>query len=175
MTTTFLRPTALCIGILFAGCACADDTGSALTAAQFDKNVSPCQNLFDFVNTNWLKAHPIPADRTTWGASGLLDERSLNAQHTIAETLEKAKNPPGSIEQKIGDFYASGMNEALIEKSGFEPIKDDLKRIDGLTTPEDFVNFIRDYAAQGLPFLFGFSAQADFHDSRTMIGYARQG
>ncbi|MEP6483735.1 MAG: M13 family metallopeptidase [Rudaea sp.] len=168
-------PIALCASFVLTSLASAGDTGAALNATQFEKNTSPCQNLFDFVNANWLKAHPIPADRTTWGASGLLDEGSLNAQHGIVETLQKASNSPGTIEQKIGDFYASGMNEAAIEKSGFDPIKDDLKRIDGLSTPEDFINFIRDYAAQGMPFLFGFSTQADFHDSRTMIGYARQG
>src|SRR3984957_6408938 len=175
MRSKIFRPLTLCVGLALSALASADDTGSALNSAQFDKNTGPCQNLFDFVNTNWLKAHPIPADRTTWGASGLLDERSLNAQHTIAENAQKAHNPPGSIEQKIGDFYASGMNEAAIEKAGLDPIKDDLKRIDGLSTPDDFVNFIRDYAAQGMPFLFGFSPQADFHDSRKMIGYARQG
>ena len=175
MSKNIFRPLTLCVGLALSALASADDTGSALSAVQFDKNIGPCQNLFDFVNTNWLKAHPIPADRTTWGASGLLDERSLNAQHAIAENAEKAHNPPGSIEQKIGDFYASGMNEAAIEKAGLDPIRDDLKRIDGLSTPDDFVNFIRDYAAQGMPFLFGFSPQADFHDSRKMIGYARQG
>ncbi len=170
-----VRCLALAIGAAVAITVHADDNGSALDATQFDKAVSPCQNLFDFVNAKWLAAHPIPADRTTWGASGILDERSLNAQHSIAEKLRQATNPSGSIQQKIGDFYASGMDEAAIEKSGLAPIKDDLKRIDGLSTPDDFANFIRDYAAQGIPFVFGFSAQADFHDSRNMIAYARQG
>ena len=172
---TLLRPLAFGIGLALAGVALGADSDPALKASQFDKNVNPCQNLFDFVNDNFLKANPIPADRTTWGSSGMLDESSLNAQHSIVENLQKSHNAPGSIEQKIGDFYAAGMNEAAIEKAGIEPIRDDLKRIDGLNSPDDFATFIRDYAAQGLPFVFGFSAQADFHDSRNMIAYARQG
>ena len=168
------RPLALAIGLALSTAALAD-TDPALKSSQFDKNVSPCQNLNDFVNDNFLKANPIPADRTTWGASGMLDERSLNAQHGIVDSLQKSKNAPGSIEQKIGDFYASGMDEAAIEKAGLAPIKDDLKRIDGLNSPDDFANFIRDYAAQGMSFVFGFGANADFHDSRNMIAYARQG
>ena len=75
-----LRPLALAIGLALSSAALAD-TDPSLKASQFDKNVNPCQNLFDFVNDNFLKANPIPADRTTWGSSGMLDERSLNAQH----------------------------------------------------------------------------------------------
>ncbi len=172
---SMLRPLAFGISFALSSAGFAADSDPSLKASQFDKNVSPCQNLSDFVNANFLKANPIPADRTTWGSSGMLDERSLNAQHAIVDNLQKAKNAPDSIEQKVGDFYASGMNEAVIEKAGLDPIRDDLKRIDGLTSPDDFANFIRDYAAQGLPFVFGFSPQADFHDSRNMIAYARQG
>src|ERR1700744_2262276 len=104
------RPLAFAIGLALSTAALAD-TDPSLKASQFDKNVNPCQNLFDFVNDNFLKANPIPPDRTTWGSSGMLDERSLNAQHDIVENLQKSKNAPGSIEQKIGDFYASGMDE----------------------------------------------------------------
>src|SRR6185295_12586388 len=99
---------------------------------------------------------------------------SLGAQHDIAESVSKKQNAAGSIEQKIGDFYATGMDEAKVEKTGYEPIKDDLKRIDGLKTPDEIVDFVRDYSAQGLSFLFDFDAQADFHDSRCMIAYASQ-
>src|SRR5579885_355418 len=171
------KPLALALGLTLAGSAAAAplDLNSKLDPAQFDKTVSPCTNLFDFVNDNWLKAHPIPADRVSWGAFAMLDERSLNAQHEIAESLAKAKNAQGSIEQKIADFYATGMDEAAVEKAGYTPIKDDLKRIDGLSTPEEFAGFVRDYAAQGLPFLFGFGSNADFHDARRMIAYAGQG
>ena len=175
MQYRLLKPLTLAVGLGLAGLAtAAPKMNSSLDPAEFDHHASTCQNLFDFVNTNWLKAHPIPGDRTSWGAFAMLDERSLDAQHGIAEKATKAKNTPGSIEQKIGDFYSSGMNETVIEKAGFDPIKDDLKRIDGLSTPDEIANFVSDYAAQGLPFLFDFAAEADFHNSRRMIAYAFQ-
>jgi putative endopeptidase len=177
MTYRLLRPLALAIGLTLAGSATATPASmtSSLNAAEFDKSTTPCQNLFDFVNINWLKEHPIPGDRTVWGPAAMLTETSLAAQHDIAENASNAKNAAGSIEQKIGDFYATGMDEAAIEKAGYQPIKADLKRIDGLKTVDEIADFVREYAAQGLPFVFDFSPQADFHDSRRMIGYASQG
>jgi putative endopeptidase len=174
MIRSAIRWLSVCLGLGLAGLAVADDLDTRLDPAEFDRTTSPCQNLFQFVNANWLKAHPIPPDRTSWGAFVMLDERSLNAQHAIAEAAAKATNPPGSIAQKVGDFYASGMDEAAIEKAGATPIADDLRRIDRLHNTEEIVDFLRDYAAQGLSFLFDFSAQADFHDSRRMIAYASQ-
>jgi putative endopeptidase len=173
------KPLAFCIGLVVASSAGAatatGDMNSTLNPAEFDKNSTPCQNLFEYVNVNWLKAHPIPADRTSWGAFEMLDERSLIAQHEIAENAAKAKNTPGSIEQKVGDFYASGLDEAAVEKAGFTPIKDDLKRIDGLNSPDEIADFVRDYGAQGMPFVFFFNSQPDFHDSQRSVGYAHQG
>ncbi len=177
MTVRILNPLALTVGLAFASTVAAApaDMNSSLKPAEFDNHSAPCQNLFEFVNTNWLERHPIPGDRTSWGAFEMLDERSLIAQHEIAENVAKAKNAPGSIEQKVGDFYGSGMDEAAVEKAGYDPIKDDLKRIDGLNTPDEIADFVRDYAAQGMPFVFNFGAQGDFHDSQRMLGYALQG
>jgi putative endopeptidase len=176
VTQRMFKPLSLAIGLVLAATAAAApaDMNTSLNPAEFDKNSTACKNLSDFVNTNWFKAHPIPGDRTSWGPGSMLGERSLAAQHDIAESASKATNAAGSIEQKIGDFYATGMDEAAIEKAGYAPIKDDLKRIDGLTTPDEIIDFVRDYAAQGLSFLFDFSPQADFHDSRRTIAYASQ-
>lgn len=176
MTLRILKPLTLAVGLALAAVAGAtSDMNSSLNPAEFDKHSAACENLFEFVDANWLKAHPIPADRTSWGAFEMLDERSLIAQHEIVENAAKANATPGSIEQLVGDFYAAGMNEAAVEKAGYDPIKDDLKRIDGLNSPDDIADFVRDYAALGMPFLFGFAAQADFHNSRQMIAYALQG
>jgi len=173
MRIASLKPLALTVGLALAAGAHADE--NSLNPADFDTTTSPCQNLFNYVDANWIKAHPIPGDRTSWGSFEILAERSLSAQHDIAEAQSKAKNAPGSIEQKVGDFYASGMNEAAIEKAGYTPIKDDLKRIDNLKTPEEIADFVRDYHAHGLPFVFGFSASPDFKDSSRMLAFAGQG
>ena len=146
-----------------------------LDPAVFDKTTPPCQNLFQHVNANWIKAHPIPADRTSWGAFEMLDERSLNAQHDIAEHAANARSAPGSLEQKIGDFYAAGMDEAAIEKAGVEPIRADLSAIDGLKSAEAIAQFIRSAAARGDAYAFGSTDNADLKNSSMTIAYASQG
>ena len=108
----------------------------------------------------------------------MLAERSLNAQHDIVENARQgAATRRGSIEQKVGDFYALGHGRSRDRESRLRRRSRTIsKRIDALKTPDDIVAFIRDYAAQGTPFVFGFSAQPDFHElARRMIAYARQG
>ncbi|MGA9334351.1 MAG: M13 family metallopeptidase [Rudaea sp.] len=175
MTRSFLKPLTLGIGLTIAASANAGPaTDVSLNPAQFDTHASPCQNLFDFVNANWIKANPIPADRSSWGTFSLLAENALAAQRKIVERAAKAKPAQGTIEQKIGDLYATGMNTSAIDKAGYAPIADDLKRIDGLNTPDELAAFINDYAAQGTPFLFDFSDEPDYHDSQRVIAYATQ-
>jgi len=175
MRTRLLEHLALAVSLGVFGIGHADSPAIAgLNAADFDKSTTPCHDLHQFVDANWIKAHPIPPDRTGWGTFSMLDERSLSAQHAIAEHLAATTNGAGSIEQKLGDLYASGMYEAAIEKTGYDPIKDDLKRIDGLNTPDEIADFISDYAASGMAFVFGFAAQPDFHDSMRMIASADQ-
>src|SRR4051794_39485873 len=110
------KPLAACLGLILGGtvlggnvlAGAAPNMDSTLNPAEFDKNTSACQDLFTFVNTSWIATHPIPGDRTSWGSFEMLAERSLNAQHDIAEVLAKGKYESGTIEQKVGDFYATG-------------------------------------------------------------------
>ncbi|HET8764212.1 MAG TPA: M13 family metallopeptidase [Rhodanobacter sp.] len=136
-----------------------------------------CKNFDNFVNAKWVAANPIPADHTSWGAFAELAEKSLNTQHEIVEAAAKDANSAkaGSVAQKIGWLYASGMNDAAIEKAGFEPIKPQLTAIDGLKNTADIVTYLDQVAAEGDGQVFGFSSGADFHDATMQIGYAMQG
>ena len=96
-----------------------------------DKSVSPCTDFNAYANGKWIAANPIPADKTRWGAFDELREKSLAAQHTLVERADKSADTAtaGSIEQKIGWLYRSGMDETAIDKAGYAPIKHDLAEI----------------------------------------------
>ena len=176
MITRILKPFALTAGIALAlGAAAADAPRSSIDPAKLDSKAGACNDFFGYVNNISIKNDPIPADQTSWGTFNKLRERSLATQHDILDAMALNKAAAGTIQQKIGDFYASGMDEAAIEKAGYTPIKDDLKRVDGLRNPDDIAELVRDYAAQGDKLLFDFDRGADFKNSTMTIGFASQG
>jgi putative endopeptidase len=142
-----------------------------------DSKAPACANLNDHINGNWAKSVQIPADRTTWGSFELLNEMSLERTHALAEEAAKVADAAaaGSIEQKLGWFWRTGMDEAAVNKAGAAPIADTLKRIDALAKPADIASFLRDMHAQGLPVLFNFGGEADFKNSSVTIAYVLQG
>lgn len=171
-----LKPLSLALGVLLTtGVASAAPTH--FDVSELDSKINACADLNGFVNAKWVATHPIPADRTRWGSFDMLREDSLNRQRKLVENAAKnaAKAAPGSLEQKIGYLYAAGMNEAAIDKTGFDPIKPRLARIDGLKNGADVVAYVTDSYARGEPMLFRFYGNADFKDSNKQIAYAGQG
>ncbi|KRE87687.1 peptidase [Rhodanobacter sp. Soil772] len=171
-----MKPLAFAVAMTLGTSALAAST-TAFDVSEIDGSINACTDFNGFVNAKWVAAHPIPADRTRWGSFDALREDSLDVQRKIVEKAarEAAAAAPGSIEQKIGYLYASGMDAAAIDKAGFDPIKPQLARIDGLKNRTDVVGYIRDSYARGEPVLFRFYGNADFKDSNRQIAYAGQG
>ena len=176
MKHRILKPLTFAVGIaLFTNAVAAPST--VFDVKELDGKINACTDFNGFVNAQWVAKNPIPADRTRWGSFDELREASLNVQHKIVEDAASnaAKAAPGSIEQKIGYLYASGMDEAAVNRAGFDPIKPQLAHIDGLKNPGDIAGYIRDTYAHGEPVLFRFAGNADFKDSNREIAYAIQG
>ncbi|KZC37752.1 peptidase, partial [Rhodanobacter sp. FW510-R12] len=171
-----MKPLAFALAMTLGGSALAAST-TAFNVSELDSSIKACTDFNGFVNAKWVAANPIPADRTRWGSFDALREDSLNVQRRIVEQAarEAATAKPGSIEQKIGYLYASGMDVAAIERAGFDPVKPQLARIDALKNRADVVAYIRNSYARGEPVLFRFSGNADFKDSNRQIAYAGQG
>lgn len=147
---------------------------NAFQASDLDTSLDACTAFGDYVNSKWLAANEIPADRTSWGAFTILDERSVAAQHQLAEQVAQVKNP-NHIEKVVGDLWATGMDEAKINAQGIEPLKADLAAIDALADKAAIAAYLRDSAAKGDNVLFGFGAEADFKNSAVNMAYASQG
>ena len=142
--------------------------------SDLDISKNACVDFAGFVNGKWLAANPVPGDKTSWGSFEMLDERSEAASKGIAEAAA-AKAGATGIEKLIGDLYATGMDEAKIEAAGIAPIQPMLDRINGLKTPADIAQYLRDEFAAGRGEVFSFGAEADFKNSSQKIGYAFQG
>jgi len=144
---------------------------------ELDPAISACQDFNGHANGKWIAANPIPADRTRWGAFDQLREHSLDAQHKLVDAADANadKAASGSIERKIGWLYRSGMDEAAIDKAGFDPVKPDLAAIARLDSSAGIAAWLGEAFAKGEGQGFRFGSGTDYQDATRQIAFANQG
>jgi putative endopeptidase len=144
--------------------------------ANLDRNYKPCDDFYKFAAGGWMASHPIPAAQSSWGTLNVLREKNNEKLRGILEAASKNTHAmPGSNEQKIGDFYYSGMDEKDIESEGVNPLASEFNRIENMKTPGDVRSEIAHLQAEGAGAPFQFSSVSDFKDSSTQIAIAVQG
>ncbi|MGH8853627.1 MAG: M13 family metallopeptidase, partial [Telluria sp.] len=106
---------------------------SGIEVAAMDRNVRPQDDFFRYTQGAWLKDVDIPADRSSWGAFNIAQDRVEQQIRTIIEGAAAQKNAAaGSDAQKMGDFYTSYLDEARRNQLGLTPLKGELARISAL-------------------------------------------
>jgi len=151
------------------------EPGHGIQPAHLDRTVKPSEDFFRFANGGWLKANPIPADQTTWGAFNELREANRKTLREIMEEAAAAKAPQGSALQKVGDFYAAGMDTAAIEKAGLKPLKPLMARIEALKDTKGLAAEIGRMHLEIANPAFGFGVGQDDMDSSSYIAQFVQG
>ncbi len=131
-----------------------------------------CFDLYADANAAWLAANPMPAG----GALSSLGQLTARAQQQQRELLDAAMaSPQGNVQQLLGDFWASGLDEAAVERDGANPIAPLLKRIDGIRKAKDISPSIAALHQLGIPVVFNFGADIDQRDLDRHLGYFSQG
>src|SRR5580704_13768975 len=98
-----------------------------LNPADMDRTCKPCEDFYNFVNGGWAAAHPIPPAYASYGHFTELQERNQEVLHQILDEAAANKSAkPGSVEQKIGDFYASCMDTTQSDAAGVHPLDAEL-------------------------------------------------
>ena len=151
------------------------EPGHGIHPANIDTAVKPSDDFFLYANGGWLKANPIPADQTTWGAFNELRENNRKTLREIMEEAMAAKAPKGSALQKVGDFYAAGMDTATIEKAGLTPLKPLLDRIAAIKDSKGLAAEIGRMHMETSNPAFGFFVAQDDMDSTSYIAQFTQG
>lgn len=149
---------------------------SVFKVSELDPAINACQDFNGFVNAKWVEANPIPADHTRWGSFDELREKSLDAQHKLVDqaAANASSAKAGSIEQKIGYLYESGMDAAAIDKAGFDPIKPELASIAAIKTRHDIVSWLNQSFAKGDGRVFNFGSSADYKNAKQQIAFTFQ-
>jgi len=107
-----------------------------------DKSVRPGDDFFAYANGGWVKATEIPADRSSYNTFAVLREAASRRTADLIADIAKGDAPDGSEPHKIGDYYATFMDEAAIEAKGAEPLKPDLDRIAAIRTRADLARVL---------------------------------
>ena len=128
--------------------------------ANMDLSVKPGDNFYLYANGTWLKKTPIPPSKTSWGSAGSLAEESSLALKTLLELAAvEAKDLPenkksGTIRsdlmKQVGDYYASAMDSAAIEKLGYKPIKPYLDAVSALSSKGQVLKYINTLRSQSI-------------------------
>jgi len=151
-----------------------------------DKSLDPCVNFYQYTCKKWIDSNPIPGDQPTWSHGSKLN---LWNQGVLRDVLEKAsvddskRNP---IDQKIGDYYASCMDEKAIDAKGTSALKPELDKIDalqdksqlpaGLAHLHAITTALAPSTDSGAKVaLFGFGSSQDLNDASKVVAAADQG
>lgn len=132
-----------------------------------------CTDFYASANAAWLKANPLPAGTASLTALGQLIERSqLQQRHLLDASMQ---SPQGNVQKLLGDFWASGLDEAAVEADGAKPIAPLLDRINGIKKSKDVPAAIAALHQIGIPVAFNFSPDVDLKALDRHIGYFSQG
>src|SRR5882724_11773808 len=162
-----------------------DKNAPPLDLKNIDTSVKPAEDFYLYANGGWIKRNPIPPEFSRWGSFNMLAEQNNDALKVVAEKaatvapkVSGKANPEKAAEadlQKVGDFYASGMNEKAVDTAKAQPLTDELKRIDAMKERGDVLKEIAHLHSIGMTALFRFGANQDAKNSEMVIGQAFQG
>lgn len=152
------------------------ETIKGLDLANMDEKVSPCEDFYKYANGTWMANTPIPPEYDNWGVLNIINDQNLTKLRKILDELARDKDlTQGSNEQKIADFYTTGMDEQEVEKAGLKPLQNELQRIDMVNNVKELQAEIARLHVFGIDAFFGVGSGQDFKDSTKVIGQVQQG
>ncbi len=131
-----------------------------------DRLVKPDVDFYHYACGAWLKANPVPADKSRWSGFEELQERNWQLIHDILENSRLNRvAPPKSPVGEVGSFYAAAMDTNRLEELRFKPLIDDFARIGALRSTEDILGLIAYYDQRGVSALFDSGVSPDDKNS----------
>lgn len=153
---------------------CTSLPGQSFSPANVDTTADPCVNFYKYACGTWLAKNPVPADQARWGRFDELAERNRIVLRGILEKAAVEVPKRSAIDQQIGDFYASCMDEQTINRKGTGPIKPELDRIAAISAKAGLRDEIVRLHRLNVNAFFNFDSGADFKNSKLNIAQASQ-
>jgi putative endopeptidase len=140
-----------------------------------DSTTTAGTDFFTYANGGWFRRHTIPADENYIGIWKMVQDSVNDAVKAICENSAKAAAPKGSNQQKIGDFYFSGMDTATIEKLGLSPLEDEFRKIEAIHDKKDLTSAVAHLQSLQAGPMFSFYVGRDDKNSARNAVFVGQG
>jgi putative endopeptidase len=176
MSNSHKTPVAITLLMVFSVATIFGQTGHGFDTMNLDKTASACIDFYQYANGGWLTANQIPAAYPSWGIANILDEKNREVLHEILEAAAKNTSAPkGSSEQKVGDYYATCMDEPRIEAEGAKPLAPELALVAGTKDQKSLQAEIAHLHSMGINAAFASDSTQDFKNSAEVTFEVYQG
>src|SRR6201993_2466526 len=145
----------------------------ALDVTAMDRSIDPCVDFFAYACGGWIRNNPIPPDQSSWDLYSKMEDENKTKLRGILEAASAPDAGRNAVNQKIGDYYASCMDEKAIEDKGVGPLKPDMERIAKISSKSELADVASAMATDNV--LFRFESIQDFRDASQVVANADQG
>ena len=173
-------PAAVLLAGGWSGAASAEDPGPlsalpytpGLDTAAMDRSADPCEDFFQYSCGGWIKANPIPPDRSSWHVYSKLAEDNLRYLWGILEQAADRGGERDATAQQLGDYFAACMDTATIDALGAKPLAPVFREIESLASRDQVAGLVARLHSgmSNGDVLFGYTSLQDFEDTDRFIG-----
>lgn len=140
-----------------------------------DTTADPCVNFYQYACGKFAKLYPIPPDRSDYGGFEIVNDYTQEILKGLLDNVALKSNQHTANEQKIGDYYASCMDEDAIDAKGLQPLAPELERIAALRSKKQLTDLLAHYQMINVGAFFSYGEEQDFKDATRQIAVADQG
>ena len=142
---------------------------AGIATEYIDPAVRPQDDFYDYLNGKWMKTVEIPADKSSWGSFAKLRDDTLPQLRGIIEKAAAGNPAKGTDAQRIGDYYASFMDEAKLEQLGITPLNSELAKIAALKDKSELPALLAHLGKIGVNVPYDFGIHQDNKDSTKYV------
>lgn len=151
-------------------------------ADEMDSSIKPGEDFYRYANGGWLKTVTIPADQSSYDNRATLTEKTSQRVRDLIQDAAASHPEKGSVAQKVGDYYASFMDQDGIQAKGLTPLTDEMALISKISNKESLSAYLGttlntevDGLTANADHIFGLWVNQGFEDSKHNLPHILQG